>query len=1230
MSLSVRRFLAGLLASVLGAPLTVGVLAAPAAAGPPPTGFTERVVMSGLSNPTKLVFAPDGRILVAQKNGVVKIFDDLSDTTPTVLADLSDEVFTYGDMGLLGLAVPPNFPASPYVYVSYTYDGPIGGSAPTYDDRCANLGDCVVSNRVSRLRVAGDVMTGNEQVLLHDWCVQYETHAIGNIGFGPDGALYVSGGDGASPAFPDYGQRGTVTNACGDPGAPVGGTMTPPTAEGGALRSQDVRTPGDPTGLNGTFIRVDPATGAALPDNPMAGSSDPNTRRILAYGLRNPYRWAFRPGTSEVWFGDVGWRNWEEIDRLANPLDGPVENFGWPCYEGNEDQNGYNAPNLSLCENLYSQGQNAVVWPQYTYHHAAQVASGDGCPTGGSSPSALAFYPASGGNYPATYRGALFFGDYARQCVWAMLPGAGGVPDAANIVPFTSTAATPVDLEIGPDQRLYYVDHNGGTIRRFDYNTGNQPPTAAVTATPTAGNAPLAVSFDAAGTTDPDPGEVLSYQWDFTNNGSWDASGVTASYTYGATGVYTARLRVTDLGGLASEKTVQILVGTGAPTAVIDTPASNPSFKVGDAVSFTGHATDPQQGTLPASALHWQLLMQHCYPDGSCHTHNVQEWDGVAGGTFNAPDHEFPSYLELKLTATDSGGLSHTVTRRLDPRHVDLTFQSNPPGLQLSVNGVLVTTPATHTVLAGSTNSISAPTPQSGYAFDRWSDNGAATHVVVAPDNPTTYTATYESTGGGGGGAYEVSDSTGQPFVGAAATTLPLSGDDVKQQVSLPFAFPFYGVAQNSVWVTSNGFLSFADPGWTGLIAENTALPNGTAPNAGIYPFWDDLVLRADSAIRTETLGSAPNRRFVVEWENIGHYGSNSARLSISAVLHESGRIDFNYDLLNSAREYGNSATVGVEDPAGAAATTYSFNQANLANGKRITFTPAGEGPEEPPAPTTGTVRGTVTNAGTGAPIVGASVTLAPGGGSTVTASGGGYQFGAVPPGTYTVTATSSGQSASKQVTVTAGGTATANLAIGGGDPPNPPTGGYTKTTQQRAYVPATGGSTVPITGDDATAALTLPFPIPFYGQARTQAWVSTNGFVAFAEPDWAQPENAALPAAALPNAGAYAFWDDLVLRADSAIRTRVTGTAPNRQFVVEWSNVGHYGSASARITVQASFGEDGVIAFNYTDLAASKTRERGDSATVGLENPTGTAAVQHSFNQPVLADNQAIVFTPN
>src|SRR4029434_6322284 len=122
---------------------------------------------------------------------------------------------------------------------------------------------------------------------------------------------------------------------------------------GGALRAQDLRTPADPVSLDGTVIRVSPDTGAAMPGNQNAGADDLNARRIVAYGLRNPFRMAVRPGTDELWVGDVGWSAFEEVDRLADPT-AAVTNFGWPCYESPARQGSYDAVNLSICENLYA------------------------------------------------------------------------------------------------------------------------------------------------------------------------------------------------------------------------------------------------------------------------------------------------------------------------------------------------------------------------------------------------------------------------------------------------------------------------------------------------------------------------------------------------------------------------------------------------------------------------------------------------------------------------------------------------------------------------------------------------------------------------------------------------------------------------------------------------------------------------------------------------------------
>ena len=268
-------------------------------------------MFSGLTNPTAVRFASDGRVFVAEKRGVIKVFDSLDRHHADDLRRPERQ-----RLQLLGpwparLALDPNFPTNPYVYALYTYDAAIGGTAPrwgtpgVYSDPCPTppgaTGDgCLVSGRLSRLQANGNTMTGPEQVLIEDWCQQYPSHSIGAVEFGRDGALYASGGDGASFNFVDYGQDGSPLNPCGDPPGAVGAALTPPTAEGGALRSQDLRTGGDPVSLDGSIIRVDPATGAALADNPLAGSSDPNARRIIAYGLRNPFRFTIRPGTERA------------------------------------------------------------------------------------------------------------------------------------------------------------------------------------------------------------------------------------------------------------------------------------------------------------------------------------------------------------------------------------------------------------------------------------------------------------------------------------------------------------------------------------------------------------------------------------------------------------------------------------------------------------------------------------------------------------------------------------------------------------------------------------------------------------------------------------------------------------------------------------------------------------------------------------------------------------------
>ena len=123
----------------------------------------------------------------------------------------------------------------------------------------------------------------------------------------------------------------------------------------------------------------------------------------MGYGLRNPFRFTFKPGTNELWIGDVGGGRWEEIDRIPNPVASTVGNFGWPCYEGAGQHGSFKALGLNICNTLYTSG--SAIPPYFAYRHSEQVVAGETCPTGSSSISGLAFN--QGGTYPTSYQGAL-------------------------------------------------------------------------------------------------------------------------------------------------------------------------------------------------------------------------------------------------------------------------------------------------------------------------------------------------------------------------------------------------------------------------------------------------------------------------------------------------------------------------------------------------------------------------------------------------------------------------------------------------------------------------------------------------------------------------------------------------------------------------------------------------------------------------------------------------------
>ena len=265
---------------------------------PPPPALTiavERVFPAlSFASPVAMLQAPGdtARWFVVEQGGRVRVFTNSALAfTFFTFADISDRVSAGGEMGLLGMAFHPNFPANPRVYLSYTN------------------ADAGRVNRVSefRLNIGGNVDSTTERIIL-SVAQPDANHNGGQITFGPDGFLYIGRGDGGGAND----QHGTIGNA-----------QLLTTLLGKLLRI-DVNGAlpyGIPSGATGNPFAVNPrCTG---------GSGTQNCPEIYAWGFRNPWRWSFDRGTDTLWLGDVGQNAIEEIDRVV--LGG---NYGWRCFEG--------------------------------------------------------------------------------------------------------------------------------------------------------------------------------------------------------------------------------------------------------------------------------------------------------------------------------------------------------------------------------------------------------------------------------------------------------------------------------------------------------------------------------------------------------------------------------------------------------------------------------------------------------------------------------------------------------------------------------------------------------------------------------------------------------------------------------------------------------------------------------------------------------------------------------
>ncbi|MET0555050.1 MAG: PQQ-dependent sugar dehydrogenase, partial [Vicinamibacteria bacterium] len=254
------------------------IASATAGAATLPTGFTEAQIATGLSNPTTMAFAPDGRLFVCLQGGQLRIVKNNA-LLPTPF--LTVPVSSSGERGLLGVTFDPQFSTNNFVYVYYTATSP------------------AAHNRVSRFTANGDVaVAGSETILMELNNLSSATnHNGGAMHFGPDGKLYIAVGENANGA-----NAQSMSN------------------------------------LLGKMLRIN-KDGTIPSDNPFFATATGQNRAIWTLGLRNPYTFAFQPGTGRMFINDVGQSAIEEIN------DGIVgSNYGWPTTEGPTSNPAFRGP----------------------------------------------------------------------------------------------------------------------------------------------------------------------------------------------------------------------------------------------------------------------------------------------------------------------------------------------------------------------------------------------------------------------------------------------------------------------------------------------------------------------------------------------------------------------------------------------------------------------------------------------------------------------------------------------------------------------------------------------------------------------------------------------------------------------------------------------------------------------------------------------------------------------
>ncbi|MGA5421785.1 PQQ-dependent sugar dehydrogenase [Streptomyces lavendulocolor] len=620
--------------------------AAPAPAPAPAAEEFQQVTLAkGVAEtgePMTMAVLPDRSVLHTSRDGTLRLTDAAGTTKVSGRLD----VYAHDEEGLQGIGVDPGFTANRHVYLYYAPRlATPAGDAPG-DGTAADFAPFDGVNRLSRfvLRTDGTLDTASEKKILdvpasRGICC----HVGGDIDFDAQGNLYLSTGDDSNP-FASDGYTPIDERPSRNP----------------AYDAQ--RSAGNTNDLRGKVLRIKVGADGSysIPSGNLFAPGTARTRpEIYAMGFRNPFRMSVDKPTGIVYVGDYG-----PDAGTASPTRGPagqVEfnrvtragNFGWPYCTGKNDAyvdhdfaTGATGATFTCAAPRNTSPRNTGLtdlppaqpaWIPYDGGSVPEFGSGSESPMGGP----VYRYDAastSSVKFPQGYDGNFFAGEFGRKWIKRIAQGTDGTVQSINAFPWSGTQV--MDMAFGPDGALYVLDYGTGyfngdansALYRIEHVTAGRSPVAQAAANRTSGQAPLAVAFSSAGSSDPD-GDPLTYAWRFGDGGTSTATN--PSHTYTANGQYTATVTVSDGTGRSATASVQVTVGNTAPTVRLELPAEGRIIDPGAAVPFKVTVTDPEDGTVDCSRVKVTFIIGH-----DSHGHPQTSATGCSGTVQTIADGE--------------------------------------------------------------------------------------------------------------------------------------------------------------------------------------------------------------------------------------------------------------------------------------------------------------------------------------------------------------------------------------------------------------------------------------------------------------------------------------------------------------------------------------------------------------------------------------------------------------